>query len=566
MADQVKQLAFKEFTIAEIQAGTAANVLTTNASTHHVIKSIEATQNDNNNAVTATATLGLTSGLSSGQFASLGTVARKDRVGLSGSAIMDASSTLTIRPTAQTIDFVDENVFTGKNTSAGTVNEIFVKSTFPSVNGTEETTLRSETTVDKNSGTYSGSYDSLAGYPSGNYKVHHTNANGVNLILVFNNGDSSGSSFAVWNADTNVQYGYYNQSYDRPIFDGKRYIFWVKMHGQSQMRVRWYDLDESTTNLTAANTTGGGNGADFWHGQTGIWADSPGLSGRTSYDNHLNAYFQNRHTNNKRYFCGYSNSNNRGWLVEFEDTLSNDGNNPVPKWVYLSTTNNSTSGSTDPFNRNSSAWNMTALINQQKQPTDEAQLQLTYDPAINRYMIWYSPYNNEFWPLTFTQSEFDNISNSGTLVNDGAGDANGIRVVASDSAADINIDTNIAENGGSGNMKVSVGGNNTYIATTTNAYAQNSTSSMSPVYIDKTNFYFRNKNSASSSADKVVKVDASNVTTAVDMIPNTAIPSGAFSSNIFVSITTPSASTIAGRAYVNAPGLKIRVSGIDVDQ
>ena len=75
MADQIKQLAFKEFSIAELQAGTAANVLTTNASTHYVIKGIEATQGDNNAAVTATATLGLTAGLGTAQYASLGTVA-----------------------------------------------------------------------------------------------------------------------------------------------------------------------------------------------------------------------------------------------------------------------------------------------------------------------------------------------------------------------------------------------------------------------------------------------------------------------------------------------------------
>ena len=108
MADQVKQLAFKDFSIAELQGGTAANVLTTNASTHYVIKDIEATQGDNANAITATATLGLTAGLGTGQFTTLGTVAQKDRVGLSGSAIMDASSTLTIRPTATTINFLDE--------------------------------------------------------------------------------------------------------------------------------------------------------------------------------------------------------------------------------------------------------------------------------------------------------------------------------------------------------------------------------------------------------------------------------------------------------------------------
>ncbi len=385
MADQVKQLAFKQFTISELQAGSAANVLTTDASTHYVIKGIEATQGDNSNAITATATLGLTAGLGTGQFTSLGTVAKRDRLGMSGSAIMDASSTLTIRPTATSIDFLDENVRSGKTSNGGTANGHFVKSIRPSVNGLAEPTLNTETAVDKTTGTYTGSYDSMTGgVPNGNYKVHHTNANGVNLIIVFGNSTTSSCRFAVWNADTNAYYGYYQSSYDAPIFDGSRYIFWIKCDGTSNMRIRWYDLDESTTNLTAANTTGGSSGADFYHGQTGIFADSPAFSGRTTYDNNLNAYFQNRHTNNKRYFCGYSNANNRGWLVEFAETLTNDASTtPIPKWVYLSSNNNSQSGSSDPFGNNSSAWNMTTLIDAQKPSTQESQMRITNDTVIS---------------------------------------------------------------------------------------------------------------------------------------------------------------------------------------
>lgn len=566
MADQIKQLAFKDFSITELQAGTAANVLTTNASTHYVIKSIEATQGDNANAINATATLGLTAGLGTGQFTSLGTVAQKDRIGLSGSAIMDASSTLTIRPTAKTINFIDEKVASGK-TSTAVVNEHFVKSVHVNVNGLSEPTLKTETTVNKTTGTYSGSYDTMTGsVPSGNYKVHHTNANGVNLIIVFGNSGTSGARFAVWNADTNVQYGYYHQSYDRPIFDGQRYIFWASIDGGG-MRIRWYDLDESTTNLAASNTLGGGNNADFYHGQTGAFAGSTGgIASRTTYDNHLNAYFQNRHTNNKRYFCGYSNGNNRGWLVEFAETLTNDNNNAVPKWVYLTSATNKQSGSTDPFGNNSSAWNMTALINSQQQPTSEAQMLLTYDSAISRYMIWYSKDNNNWWPMTFTQAELDGTNNAEQLSNDGAGDTHGIRVVSNLSAADINVDSSAATNGSSNNMKVEFGADNGYVSTTTGAYAGNGASTMSPAYVDGSNWYFRNIKPSSDSAYKVVKVDLSNVTTAVNLIPNTTIPSNVWPSNIFVGFAIPSSTTIASRAYTKAPTLKVRVTGILSDQ
>ena len=133
MPDQIKQLAFKEFSITELRNGTAANVLTTNASTHHVIKSIEATQGNNDDAINATATLGLTAGLASGQFTSVGNVAKKDRVGLSGSVIMDASSTLTVRPTAKSIIFTDERITQGiQNTGS---NRQYLTAIKPDVNG-----------------------------------------------------------------------------------------------------------------------------------------------------------------------------------------------------------------------------------------------------------------------------------------------------------------------------------------------------------------------------------------------------------------------------------------------
>ena len=51
-------------------------------------------------------------------------------------------------------------------------------------------------------------------------------------------------------------------------------IFFMHQGGASDTRIRWIDLDESETNLTAANTTGGGNYAAYWHGQTAIAPDA----------------------------------------------------------------------------------------------------------------------------------------------------------------------------------------------------------------------------------------------------------------------------------------------------
>lgn len=568
MADQVKQLAFKDFTTSELQAGTAANVLTTDASTHYVIKGIEATQGDNDSAVNATATLGLTAGLATGQYTSLGTVAKANRVGLSGSAIMDSSSTLTIRPSATTISFIDVKAHSQLESSGGTPSGNYVTAVDPTVNGKEEPTLHTETTVNKTGTTYSGSYDSIPGYPSGNYRIYHTNANGVNLIINFVGGSSSGAAFGIWNADSGTQYGYYNDSYDRPIFDGKRYIFWIDMSGNTatQIRMRWYDLDESTTNLTAANTTGGGNGTNFWHGQTAYLPGSI-ASSRTSYDNMLNAFYQNRHTNNKRYFTGFSGSNNRFWLVELPDTLTNDASTtPAPKWIYLSGTGSSSSGATDPFGTNTSSWNLVYLIKSYATPTVETQLQLTYDPVVSRYMLWYSKDNNEWYPFSFTQADIDGTSQGGLLSPFGS---EGIRTIAQANASKINIDSNVTENGGSNNLFLRMGSPTSGVGPTAGGVnAGNSPSEdVSPIYIDGANFYFRD-NSTGPTAQKVVKLDMSDVKPAnvTNLMPNTTIPSNVLRHNIFVSIASPNSTTIASRAYTKAPSLKVRVSGILSDQ
>lgn len=560
MADQVKQLAFKEFTTTELSNGTPANMVTTDATTHYVIKSIEGTQSGTL-PITATATLGLTAGLATGQYTTLGTL-KQNRVGLSGSAIMDASSTLTIRPTATPISFSDEKVFqgiTGSNPSRK-----YVEVVRPSVNGIAETTLNTETTIDKTSVTYSGgSYNSMQPYGSGNFTIQHTNANGVNLRILFGTGSSNGSYFEVWNADDGTYYGYYYNSYDTPLFDGERYIFWVGTNGASNTRVFWYDLDESTTNLLAANTTGGGTGTSFWHGQTAIWNDSPAINSRTSYDNHLNAYCKVRGTG-KRYITGYSRGNNRCWICELPDTLTNDSSTtPTVKWLYLNSGSNVASGQS-PFGQNGSAWNVDYVFNSAMQPTDQAQYRLTFDSEKSRFYLWYA-YNNHYWVcFTFSQKEFDDRP-TGNLITVANSSSQGLFLVSNAEYADINIASAYFVNWGSSNGYVDLTG-----SSFNNASGSNKNPfSNSPVYMDGKNWYY--KNGVSFNPDgyyrKCIKVDMSVGSSAgfTNMIPNTTVPD-TYQTDLFVSFGTPSASTIASRTYVNAPTFKVRITGILSDQ
>ena len=258
-------------------------------------------------------------------------------------------------------------------------------------------------------------------------------------------------------------------------------------------------------------------------------------------------------------------------MVEFPDTLTNDASTtPAPKWIYLSSTNNHGSG-TDPFGRNGgSSWNMTYLVSGYYAPSGdyEAQWMLTYDPVISRYLIWYSQNNNNWYAFTFTQAEFDATANGGLLSSDSS--SNGLIAVAQNSASDINIDSTIVSNGGSSNLLVNVGQSGTTFANNTGADAGNNISNgMSPVYMDGSNFYFRNVNASSATAYKVIKVDMSNTSASgavTDLFPNTTIPTNVYESNMFVSFATPTATQINSRTYTKQPGLNVRVTGILSDQ
>ena len=559
MADQLKQLAFKKFTTAELEAGTSADVLTTDASTHYVIKSIEATQSSDLNPVNATATLGLTAGLAAGEYASIGNVAKAGRVGLTGSAIMDASSTLTIRPTAQNITFADQTIQQGGEGASNC--RIYVKKTIPSVNGAEETSLASATTTDRTGTTYTGNLTAMQNYPSGNYIVEHTNANGVDLRIIFSNGSGSGCSFEVWNAD-GTYYGYYYDSYDAPQFDGERYIFWVACDGPSTTRIRWYDLAESTTNLQAANTLGGNNGSQFCHGQTQVFADSPPFHSRTTYDNHINTYYQNRHTDGRRYLAGWSGSSSRMWMVEIPATLTNDSSTtPAPKWLTLSSGSSSSSGA-DRFGNNSgSAWNINYLIQSQVGTSNSSQLRLTYDPDKKLYYLWYCWSSQQWFLFSFSQNDWDNRP-SGNNINEPNGTSYGLFTVSTNSAGNVNLSTAVYT-GYSGNNGYLRPAHSSYYSAWGNSYP----SGTCPTYIDGSDWYWKDANSSNSGTYlKCVKVNMKQANQTVDMLgPDTSI-SASFANDLFVSWPTPSASTIASRNYTTAPGLKVRVTGILSDQ
>ena len=443
MPDQVKQLAFKEFSTTELQNGTAANVLTTDATTHHVIKSIETTQGNNSDAVEASATIGLTSGLASGQFTSLGTVAKKDRVGSSGSAIMDASSTLTIRPSAKSMSFADRKlVYAIENT---TIPRIYNISNTPTINSNVETTLTTKTTITKTGVSFSGFSYGMSYSKSNNHAFLYTRSDGVNIIVTIFNNTSSTTGFEVANADTGAYYGYYTQNYSMPWWDGGRYIY--AWNDSPTSRINYFDLEESLTNFTPSNTYGGGNASNYYHGYILVGSGSDALPSyqKSSWDNRRCSFYVDKNTGQKfiiQAFAGHT------VLVMAElpsgtHTNNNSSANVTTKWLLLGSGGNA-SGLTDPFGQNSGQnWSVGySMFNYAS--SDNVCMRLTFDDTLNRYLIFLQYDGSNAMVFTFTKTEYDNTAN-GQKINQGGG-SEGLVIVSTHSAADVGIDSNHFQN------------------------------------------------------------------------------------------------------------------------
>lgn len=555
MADEIRQLGYHRLTTAEISAGTRVDIVTTSSSQNYVIRAIESRQLVNADPIVAEATIGLTSGVATDDFVSLGTVAQGNRLGAEGNVIMPASSTLSIRPTAKSISFIDEVVFNPQNYNASynyatKVNKV----TKPSVAGTAEPTLDSDVVIDKSSTTFAyGSGYSQGNYPN-NFTIHHTNANGLNLMLMFHNGSGSTCGFDLWKDDGTFLGAYYS-NYDRAFYDGERYVMWVYNGGQSATHIRWIDLDESATNLEAANTLGGSSGGNYYHGETVAAADNPTHGNRQSYDNHMNFFYKNRHTDSKRYIGGYSWGNNRAWLYEVPDELTNDATTtPAPRWQYLSSASGSNNG-TDPFGNNAGgAYNIPSSIQSYYSSQSYENFDLIYDKNVEGgyYLLYWDRGSLDRAVFAWTPAQMEaGWASHGPMI-----DQYGVRAVSDSSVDKINVNA-----GGHSNYS----GNNMQIVFSN--YLTADMASMATAYtlyaLSSTKHYFKNNNGGNYEVyhfnPKFLGTDVTQVTSNSDNLNGRAV-------DWFVGESTPSASTQAGRTYTAEPGAVFRVTGILSDQ
>ena len=244
MADRISQIFHKDFTDSEITSGTTFN-FTTDANTAYVIKDIQVAQNDSSpTKITATASIGLTTDYNAtpSKAMDLGTISSDSVAGMTGSEIMDASSTLSIKVPATTITYQDTVFSIIAYRNNGGITEF--EAVTPSVSGQAEATLTPSKFTATNIGSNFASYNySNLSNDRYHWRVFVTNPNTNAKIAIHYRGDGNSSQILnVSEFDGSTNYISQSQSYKISEFDGR--FVWTLHNSQYLM---FYDTKSDAT-------------------------------------------------------------------------------------------------------------------------------------------------------------------------------------------------------------------------------------------------------------------------------------------------------------------------------
>lgn len=238
MADTVKELFNKKFTTSEITSGTTYN-FTSDANTAYVIKDIQSNQSASSiGKVSATASIGLTSDFSASpsKFTDLGTIASATVEGASGSEIMDASSTFSIRVPAQAIAFKD--IVQSQTSYVSSTNATTVEGITPTVDNQTETVLTPAINTQTQFGTNFTSNVLSGGGAWGQKRFFVTNPHtNVNLAVLIKNDANSSHVLALGGYGNTTNYFAGGNSYYPYTTDG-RFVYSIK----DTNTLRFHDL------------------------------------------------------------------------------------------------------------------------------------------------------------------------------------------------------------------------------------------------------------------------------------------------------------------------------------
>ncbi len=537
MADRIEELFLKKFTSTELGAGTRHD-FTSNSTTAFALKDVEFSQGSDNDAISGSVTVGKTSDFSASpsKFSTLGTFgALVDS--LSGTAIMDIDSTLSIRPDAKVITYTDETVIleNGGTTNNNSVGPLINQVT-PIVNGNEETPVKT-TLSPTNAGTGNvGNYQSGA---SKQYAIVHTTANGIKVWMRFAKGTSAYSYVYMVGMDDGNDYAYLQSTYTEHLWDGERFIYWY-----DGGYIYFFDLDDA--NITNPTT----------HGVTCHGRMTAASYSGSSYDHKFGSYHVSKH-DGKKYFYQHFNSQNYGVIWELPSTTA-DGAACPKRWKTGSGAY-STNG-TDPWGNNSgSAWVPYGLeLNVSRNQYSMEQMSTFTDKlGVKRWMLWRRQNSYQTFLFTWRDEDMQALSNNSVLgSNDpNSNSAEGLRCVALSSFSHAALDFNTTYfNGNSGNGFLD--SNSGYLGTGNPDWEAGTYGNF---FVDGLTFYQGNI----STNYNVFKIDLTKTSFPGLFVTGQYAP---YENIFYVQLTTPSQATIDARTYTKAPALTVRVTGVREDR
>lgn len=545
MADQVKEFAMKVFTDSELIAGTRFD-MTVGSGEAAVIKDIELTQGSDNQAVSGTVTAGTTANFGNGIHSQLGTFG-SGVTNLTGSAILDASSTLSVRPNATPIAFSDVRIYAedgSANTSA--INPINLFTT-PKVNGLAEATTQTVLTP-SNAGNSAGSYNSSV---CGEFVINHTTANGIELFIRFARGSSSQYYVYMTGADNNTNYAQLSTSYSRICWDGERYLFWMY-----DGYIYFFDLDDS--NITNPSTHG-----TTCHGRmtVGTVVNSPITTANPSSYQQTAGDVKVSPVDGKKYF--YQFLNIYGMFVQLPDTIAD--NVVVPKFWF--TGNGNSYGNITPSglgHSNNVYLNERYLFSNFSGAGSYSWSQIFIkQDAVNgdRWFIAHKKENDGVMFFTWLDADMKNLGNGETLgTNDSYGGNHpnyGLSAISYQDLgkAPLGWATSNFENYSKGALLKWDG---TYAGN--NLPSSFQTSNTNHYFFDGETLYIANFDSSDKGIYKLPLNSTSGelVVSAADHV--------AYRGNYFIGFPTPTSTETSSRTYVNKPALKVRITGVREDR
>jgi len=534
MADRIEELFLKKFTVAEIEAGTRHD-FTTDANTAYVIKDIETTQGSDTSPITGSVTAGKTTDFSAGKFSRIGQFGSSVD-SLSGSAILDASSTLSIRPTATSIGFKDIilSVDNSQNQSsqAGPVINIVE----PTVNGVIDTALKTQTTeTAAGAGSTSGSFTGN----TSQFTIVHTNANGIKLYMRAVRGSNSNGQTYVIGYDNSTNYTDFSQAYSSPCWDGERYWFWY-----DSSYIYFYDTDDADLN---PNTHG-----RVCHGR--IATGMSHYSG-TTYD-HRNCDLHKSIHDGKWYFYQYSSSSQVGQIYELPETIADGGSCPN---YYFTTQGGYVGNLKDVYGNNAgSAWNQ-YYFNGQTSMNQYNQQRLTTFTDLEGTKMWAIVQRNNSTYIGMFVWRDSNLQDTaaGSCLNSHPDNTStdGVACLSQQSAGSAKLGFNSTYYTWSSNNML-IGLSSSYLGTGNSSWQSGAYGGM---YFDGLTMYYGN----STSNYNVFKIDFTQ--TSFPSLFNDSQYWG-YRGSFFMIATRPSDSVIAARNYTVAPGLTVRTTGIKEDR